>query len=202
MRYSAQAVFYGVVVQNIYKHIADTLKLLRQKRGWSLDKASQETGVSKAMLGQIEREESSPTIATLWKIATGFHASFSSFITEIDDHSKQKIYYPGYAQNINPADEKIRVTPIFPYDNQLNCEIFIIELLPTCEHFSSPHEPGVVEHVIVVDGKMDVLLEGTWTTLSKGEGLRFNANQPHGYRNRSTESACFHNIIHYPENNI
>lgn len=55
---------------DIFKRIASTLKTLRKERGWSLDKTAQETGVSKAMLGQIERAESSPTIATLWKIAS------------------------------------------------------------------------------------------------------------------------------------
>lgn len=39
-------------MENIYKHIATTLKDLRQKKSWSLDKASLATGVSKAMLGQ------------------------------------------------------------------------------------------------------------------------------------------------------
>lgn len=43
-------------------------KELRRERGWSLDKTALETGVSKAMLGQIEREESSPSIATLMTI--------------------------------------------------------------------------------------------------------------------------------------
>ncbi|STU41010.1 Cro/CI family transcriptional regulator [Klebsiella pneumoniae] len=56
---------------NIAQHLAATLKTLRQQRGWSLSRLAEETGVSKAMLGQIERNESSPTVATLWKIATG-----------------------------------------------------------------------------------------------------------------------------------
>ena len=56
------------------------LRALRTGRAWSLDRAAQETGVSKAMLGQIERGESSPTIATLWKIASGFNTSLSSLI--------------------------------------------------------------------------------------------------------------------------
>jgi XRE family transcriptional regulator, regulator of sulfur utilization len=87
---------------------------------------------------------------------------------------------------------------LFPFDERLHCEIFIIELLPTCEHLSSPHKSGVIEHVIVVDGTLDVLLNGAWRTLRKGEGLRFNANQHHGYRNTTPKNACFHNIIHYP----
>lgn len=63
--------------------IGTTLKMLRQQRGWSLDIAQKNTGVSKAMLGQIVRGESIPTIATPWKIASGFKTSFSSFIDDL-----------------------------------------------------------------------------------------------------------------------
>ncbi|MDU7763234.1 MAG: helix-turn-helix transcriptional regulator, partial [Enterobacter asburiae] len=66
---------------DITLHLATTLKTLRQARGWSLSKLADETGVSKAMLGQIERNESSPTVSTLWKIATGLNVPFSAFIT-------------------------------------------------------------------------------------------------------------------------
>jgi XRE family transcriptional regulator, regulator of sulfur utilization len=63
-------------------HIGQTLRDLRQQRGWSLDKTAQATGVSKAMLGQIERGESSPTVVTLWRISSGLQASFSEFFTQ------------------------------------------------------------------------------------------------------------------------
>ena len=53
--------------------LGDTLRALRKTRGWSLDQTAAATGVSKAMLGQIERGESSPTVATLWKLAGGLH---------------------------------------------------------------------------------------------------------------------------------
>lgn len=187
------------MVKNIYRHISLTLKTLRQKKKWSLDKTAEETGVSKAMLGQIEREESSPTIATLWKIANGFKTSFSSFIEDVNNDFNQPMYRKGKAKNLHPKDAKIRVMPLFPFDNELNFEIFIIELLPGCEHLSPPHQHGVIEHVIVVDGKMEILVNGNWKPLSKGEGLRFNANQSHGYRNNTSEIARFHGIIHYPE---
>ena len=184
-------------MNDLYKHISLTLKNLRHGRGWSLDKAAQETGVSKAMLGQIEREESSPTIATLWKIASGFDTSFSSFIEEISTDFDEPIYRAGQTQHLHPSDEKIRVMPLFPFDNELQVEIFIIELLPGCEHLSPPHKNGVIEHVIVVEGAMEVLVNGAWRPLTKGDGLRFNANQTHGYKNTSSSLACFHDIIHY-----
>jgi XRE family transcriptional regulator, regulator of sulfur utilization len=185
-------------MRSISKHIALTLKALRKERGWSLDKTAQETGVSKAMLGQIERQESSPTIATLWKIASGFHTSFSSFLEEFPVDSKKHIHRMSTAWNLSSKEKKIRITPIFPFDKQLHCEIFIIELLPDSEHLSSPHLAGVIEHVIVAQGTMGILLNDVWQTLCKDEGLRFNADQPHGYRNTTSKIVRFHNIIHYP----
>ena len=115
-----------------------TLKELRRKKGWSLDKTAEKTGVSKAMLGQIEREESSPTIATLWKIASGFDASFSSFIEDIHSKFNKPVHRGGKTQQLHPSDKKIRVMPLFPFDDQLNFEIFIIELLPDVRAFAHP----------------------------------------------------------------
>lgn len=181
-----------------FQHISLRLKHLRQARGWSLDKAAAETGVSKAMLGQIERQESSPTIATLWKIATGFKTSFSSFIAELDSELNQPLISRGQTREIHPSDTKIRVMPLFPFDKGLHFEMFVIELLPGCEHHSPPHEPGIIEHVVVVEGGMDILINDTWHSLTKGEAIRFHANQAHGYRNTSATIACFHDLIHYP----
>lgn len=184
-------------MKSIYKQISSTLKKLRADRGWSLDKAAIETGVSKAMLGQIEREESSPTISTLWKIASGFNTSFSSFIESPDANFEEPVYRTGRAQQIHPSDKKIRVMPLFPFDQELNFEVFMNELLAGCEHLSPPHQKGVIEHVIVIDGKMEVLINEKWKSLSKGEGLRFHADKPHGYRNLGSKTARFYDIIHY-----
>ncbi|HSW93036.1 MAG TPA: XRE family transcriptional regulator [Gammaproteobacteria bacterium] len=185
-------------MKNINKRISLILKKLRHDKGWSLDKAAEKTGVSKAMLGQIEREESSPTIATLWKIASGFDTSFSSFIEDTHSRSDHSVHRVGKTRQLHPSDKKIRVMPLFPYDDELKCEIFVIELLPTCEHLSPPHQAGVIEHVIVASGTIEVLVNKKWKLLKKGDGLRFNASQPHGYRNLSKKTALFHDIIHYP----
>ena len=71
------------------------------------------------------------------------------------------------------------------------------ELLPGCEHLSPPHQKGVIEHVIVIEGTMDVLVNGQWKSLNTGEGLRFLADKPHGYRNLESKISRFYNIIHY-----
>lgn len=194
MRYNAQQFS---AMTDIFARIAHTLKTARKERGWSLDKTASETGVSKAMLGQIEREESSPTIATLWKIANGFNVPFSTFIADCSPDAQKTIHSVGKTETIHPQETKIKVLPLFPYDKDLRQEIFLIELEPGCEHLSTPHLPGVIEHILVASGVVEIFIDGSWNVLQRGEGLRFDANKPHGYRNSSQEIASIHDIIHY-----
>ncbi|AVB76262.1 HTH-type transcriptional regulator SinR [Methanococcus maripaludis] len=62
--------------------ISKNLKKIRNENGLSLDAVSKLTGVSKGMLGQIEREEVNPTITTILKIANGLKISFTSLLSE------------------------------------------------------------------------------------------------------------------------
>ncbi|MBO9610601.1 MAG: helix-turn-helix transcriptional regulator, partial [Paenibacillaceae bacterium] len=50
-------------MEHIHIKLGRNLKSIRQTRGYSLDKVAELTGVSKGMLGQIERGETSPTIS-------------------------------------------------------------------------------------------------------------------------------------------
>lgn len=185
-------------MQEMNQHLAQHLKGLRSELGWSLDVAARETGVSKAMLGQIERGESSPTVATLWKIATGFRVSFSSFIEPAPAAQGEVLYRTADTIRQQPAGEGMQVAPLFPYEKRFGFELFELTLLPGYQRESEPHEPGVTEHVIVISGLMEVLVEGEWRALAQGEAVRFAADRPHGYRNLGIAPAIFHNLIHYP----
>lgn len=46
---------------------------------------------------------------------------------------------------------------------------------------------------------MKVFINDVWQPLHQEEGVRFQDNQPHGYRNTTTKIARFHDMIHYPE---
>lgn len=52
-------------MENLARFLSTTLKQLRQQRGWSLSRLAEATGVSKAMLGQIERNEAQCHAASL-----------------------------------------------------------------------------------------------------------------------------------------
>ncbi len=173
-----------------------TLKLrdVRAASGLSLSKAADLTGVSKAMLGQIERGESSPTIATLWKIAKGFQLPLSALIgaATLRDPSDagffQTVTFPG----------SIEVKIVFPFDPMLGAETFHVALKPSQCHESPAHAAGVTEEVFVLAGKLEVLRDREWVLLQAGQGLRFAADLPHGYR-AGEMGATFLNMHHYAQ---
>lgn len=184
-------------MNEVNHYLATSLKNIRLKKGWSLDTASLNTGVSKTMLGQIERKESSPTVATLWKIATGFDISLSSLIEPKMDTSIQVEVRSANKLRQKPAQEDLLVATLFPYDDKFGFELLELTLKQGYEHYSEPHNVGVTEHITVIAGEMEVFIKNTWRKLTAGEAIRFAADESHGYRNLTNSVAVVHNLIHY-----
>jgi len=174
--------------------ISTHLRSLRKEKGWSLDVTAANTGVSKAMLGQIERGESSPTIATLWKIVTGFSVSFSSFIT---DHGVTGDILEETRSEFVESD-KVELKTLFAYSPETGIETFKLSFSPGHEQLSPAHQKGVIEHVVVIEGLVEILFDDHWHPLKKGESIRFDASHDHGYANRTKNLAQVINIICYP----
>lgn len=183
---------------DIGDHLAARLRALRREKAWSLDRAAQATEVSKAMLGQIERGESSPTVATLWKIAAGFGVSFSGLLVPPPQRLERPLIVRRSASGPVLAEDRLQIAPLFPFERRFGFELFELTLAPATEHLSQAHEAGVVEHVMVLSGEMELLLDGRWRRVAAGDVVRFAADMPHGYRNRGAIPAVFHNLIHYP----
>ena len=192
----------GVQSTETQKKIAQSIKERRIAREWSLDRMANATGVSKAMLGQIERGESSPTVATLWKIATGLKLPLTELLETPPavEMSNDGVYVRRDAAElrVQPADEGMIRAILFPYEDRFGFELYELTLAPGFESISEPHEPGVVEHVSVIEGEMELLIEGEWQRLSAGQSVRFPADRRHGYRNCTSQPARLHDIIHYP----
>ncbi|PKH07763.1 helix-turn-helix domain-containing protein [Moritella sp. Urea-trap-13] len=192
---------------NIHTSLGSRLKTARSNKGWSLDKASQHTGVSKAMLGQIERGESSPTVVRLWSIANGFELPLSYFLTDLAQTQTNHVANTALNMTLSKLqnrEDDIHIVTLFPYDALTKLEVFQITLDPQRQHISAAHNSGVVEHIIAVDGTMEYYLalaaDGTeqeWHSLQQGQSIKFNADQSHGYRNMTDKPVTIHNIISY-----
>src|SRR5512139_1809103 len=72
---------HGAASADLTPVVGANLRRLRVRRGLSLEKLSRQSGVSRAMLGQIELGQSAPTINVLWKISTALGVPFSALIS-------------------------------------------------------------------------------------------------------------------------
>ncbi|MEC1717875.1 helix-turn-helix domain-containing protein [Schinkia azotoformans] len=180
----------------IQEAIAKNLAKIRKKRGLSLDNVSELTGVSKAMLAQIENGKSNPTVTTLWKIANGLQVSFSGFLKENDKPEIEKINM----NELNPIiddDENYLVYSIFPFHPEKKFEIFTVDLKPGFSHISEKHTGE--EYVLIQCGTLTLNIQGEKFELNPDETIKFNANTEHIYINPSDEMVRFYTIIYYPD---
>lgn len=179
--------------QTPLNELPSRVRQLRREKEWSLDRMAQITGVSKAMLGQIERGESSPTVATLWKIASGLQVSFSCLL-----QSPQQPEAVGHLNSLQTPG--MSVEPLFAFDPHLRMEVLIVTLAPGAESHSTAHTVGTIEHLVGINGALEVYWGDTsqWHAIEPEHGLTFHADQAHGYRNVTDLPARFHCMLHYP----
>jgi len=172
------------------------LRAIRMGRGLSLEEASVLTGVSKPMLGQIERGQSSPTVGTLWKIATGLKTPLSAFLEE-----EKAAYTVADALDSPPVLEdggRMRAYPLFAYDPIRSVESFYIEFDSGCRHVSDAHQSGVEEHLFVLRGRLRLVLRGEEILVGERQFVRFRADGAHEYGNPFDTLCTVYNTIFYP----
>ncbi len=177
--------------------IGEKLKSIRTGRNLSLDETAQLTGVSKPMLGQIERGQSIPTVTTLWKIATGLKTPLSLFL---DD--RQTKYQIADYSNKDPITEdsgRMKAYPLFVFDPLRSIETFYIEFSPKCRHISEKHTDGVEEYIFVIHGKLQLVINGEEITIGERQVIRFRADVTHEYNNPFDEICTVYNTIFYPK---
>ncbi|SEO48407.1 helix-turn-helix domain-containing protein [Paenibacillus sp. OV219] len=183
-------------MEQIHIKLGRNLKAIRQTRGLSLDKVAELTGVSKAMLGQIERGETSPTISIIWKIANGLRLSFTTLIEE--PPSEVAVIVKGEMEPMLECDGHYRVYPMFPFDPSKKFEVYSVEMDAGCVYESEAHSTGVEEYILVSSGSLIVEIQSTSYTVDAGNAVRYVADLPHMYRNTGDDVVRYDVIIYYP----
>ncbi len=171
------------------------LQALREERNLSLAALAELSGVSKSMLWQIEAGQSSPTIATLWKIANGLRVPFTAFLRSQDagvklgaftENEPLKADTPGY-----------RLFPLVPFDPERPFEIYYVEIDPGTTLEADPHEGNAEEYVFVTQGAIDITVDETCHVVNSDHYISFLANCPHQYQNSGEDTAAALMMISY-----
>jgi len=177
--------------------IAESLKRLRSDRKLSLDNVAKLSGVSKSMLGQIERGEVNPTVSTVWKISNGLKISFTQLMSrpesDIEIVDKYKI------QPLIEDNGKVRNFPIFPFDSTRRFEMYSLEIDGGGNLEAEPHPRGTQEFVTVFSGEVTINVNGEGYVLTTGNSMHFKSDSPHAYMNSGDALCSFSMVIYYPQ---
>ncbi len=176
-------------------NIAANLKEIREKRNLSLDQLADLTGVSKSMLRQIETGRSSPTIATIWKIANGLRLSFTTLLSK--RRPDVAIMDFKASSPLTAESNRYRIYPLVPFDPEHGFEIYHVEIEPGTTYRGEPHVGNVEEFIFVSQGMLEITVEETTHRVKANQFIRFTANCPHQYHSagekavRATMMICY-----------
>jgi len=73
-----------IIVDDTAALLAQRIRLERDLRNWSLADLAERSGVSKAMISKIEREEVSPTAAILGRLAAAFEMTLAALLLKAE----------------------------------------------------------------------------------------------------------------------
>ncbi len=182
-------------MDNLAHDIGAKIRDIRKSMGLSLDAAAKLTGVSKAMLGQIERGESIPTVQTLWKISSGLKVTFSNFVTM--PKSDSAMVRIADIPPVSEEDGKMLAYNVFNFDPITGFDYLEIVLEPGCRHESLPHTNVLNEYVVVTEGCLEMIVNNESTLIEKGCAFFFSGNSVHTYVNPTNERTVFQCIMRY-----
>lgn len=159
--------------------LGKTIQRLRKAYNLSLGELSEQSGVAKSIISQIERNETNPTLSTVVKLSRALD-------TTVDEVLR------GETQSLFIEHQQKSAVPILESQDGL-CRLAIAGPLNLIDFFqwydfhakpsgvleSSPHPAGTIEHLYVVTGELEVTTGGETRILRSGEALRYRADVPH-----------------------
>ncbi|SFR90547.1 helix-turn-helix domain-containing protein [Anaeromicropila populeti] len=172
------------------QNVALNLKRIRKAKNMSLDDVAEQTGISKSMLGQIEREQSNPTVAVLGKIVSGLRVDFMDLLNP-PPHETYIIKGDGFSPS-RELKNQYKVYSYFPYENDRNFEIYKIVIYPSGQYETEAHGEQTFEYLIINEGELTLKVsDDELHILKQGDGIRFRTDRPHSYTNNGTEVLSF-----------
>jgi transcriptional regulator with XRE-family HTH domain len=176
--------------------VGANLRRLRVKRGLSLERMAKASGVSRAMLGQIELGQSTPTINVVWKIARALDVSFSTLITE-RSASRAALVLRDRAKLLTSQDGSFTSRALFPFDEPRNVEFYELTLAAHSIEEADPHPAGTTENLVVTSGELILTVGKDRHSLGTGDAIFFEADVAHSYRNSGAHSARMYLVMSY-----
>ncbi len=184
--------------QDLAPVVGKNLRRLRMQRGLSLERLAKASGVSRAMLGQIELGQSAPTINVLWKIARALDLPFSALITSTGG-SGTRVLRAHQSKRLTSHDGRFVSRALFPFDEPRRVEFYELQLKAHSEEQADAHPPGTMENLAILRGTLEMEVGTERHLLGTGDAIVFEADKPHVYRNVGDEDVTMYLVMTYAE---
>jgi transcriptional regulator with XRE-family HTH domain len=177
--------------------VGPRVRALREAMDLSLRDLADRCGVSAPMLSQVERGETSPTLAVAAKIAAGLELTLSQLL-RLDEGDGVTIVRTDarLAGGRGNGHRHEVLTPQLPGQR---AEVSLHTLAPKAATGGPDdppmHEPGSRETAVVLSGRMTLVCDGVAHQLSEGDAVTFDADLPHHFENPGRGAAQFMSVI-------
>lgn len=172
------------------------IRALREAMGLSLRDLAERSGVSAPMLSQVERGETSPTLAVAEKIAAGLELTLSQLL-RLDEGEHVAVSRAGERRRYERGGHRFEeLTPPLP-GQRADVSLHTLKAGATTGGPDDPpmHEPGSRETAVVLTGVLALTVDGTRHELHAGDSVTFDADLPHHFENDGEEQARFLAVI-------
>lgn len=189
-------VAHGPEAADLAPVVGRNLRRLRTERGLSLEKLARVSGVSRAMLGQVELGRSAPTINVMWKISRALEIPFSALISSTPGGGT-RVLRAAQARRLTSHDGSFSSRGLFPFDEPPKAEFYELKLLARATELADPHPAGTMENLVVNQGAVEIELPDGKHLLGTGDAILFQADVPHVYRNVGATDAVMYLVMTY-----
>lgn len=166
-----------------------TIQRLRKAYNLSLSELSEQSGVAKSIISQIERNETNPTLATVWRLSQALDMSIDRFMAATDDEPFVEHLTRADTPILLSEDGKCRLTITGWIKTVEWLQWFDFAAEPGGELVSDGHQRGSVECLSVLSGELQVECGDMVETARAGETLRYRCDRRHVIRNVGSEPA-------------
>ncbi len=170
-------------------YLGRTVLKLRKASNMSLSDLSDQSGVAKSIISQIERNETNPTLSTIWRLAQALDVSIERVLRDSDDEPFIEKSARGETPLLVSEDGRCRLAIIGWIKTVEWLQWYSFSADPGGVLASEPHQPGSIECLSVLEGELEVEVGGAIDTAGPGDTLRYRCDRPHVIRNLGRKPA-------------
>ncbi|MDF3062647.1 MAG: family transcriptional regulator [Microvirga sp.] len=159
--------------------LGKTIQRLRKAYNLSLSELSEQSGVAKSIISQIERNETNPTLATIWRLSQALDVSIERVLAASDDEPFIEKAERGDIPVLVSDDGKMQLAIIGWLATVEWLQWYDVRSEPGAVLESDAHQRGSVECLSVLDGQFEVEVAGETQRAKAGETLRYRCDRPH-----------------------